>query len=51
MTIIRYIRSALRKFGAAVSVVSDLRVNHLPSERELNRLGISKADFDAIHLN
>ena len=51
MTIIRFIRSAMRMFGAAVSVVSDLRVNHLPSERELSRLGIKKADFEAIHLN
>ena len=51
MTIIRYIRSALRAFGAAVSVVADLRVNHLPSERELSRLGIKKTDFDAIRLN
>lgn len=51
MTVIRYIRSALRMFGAAVSVVSDLKVNHMPSERELDRLGIKKADFEAIHLN
>ena len=51
MIVIRYIRSALRMIGAAVSVVSDLRVNHLPSERELSRLGIKKADFYAIHLN
>lgn len=51
MTIIRYIASTLRKFGAAVSVVSDIKVNHLPSERELSRLGIKKADFEAIKLN
>ena len=51
MTIIRFIRSAFRMFGAAVSVDADLRVNHLPSERELNRLGIKDSDFKAIHLN
>ncbi|SFA41226.1 hypothetical protein SAMN04487972_102103 [Paracoccus halophilus] len=44
------IRSALRALRAAVSVVSDLKQNNTPSERELRRLGISKSDFEGARL-
>lgn len=51
MTVIRFIRSAFNALRGANSVVSDLQTRHMPCERELRRLGISKSDFETLHLS
>ncbi len=51
MTILRFLRSAFGMLRASASVVADLQTKHMPCERELRRLGISKADFETIRIS
>ena len=51
MTVLRFLRSAFSMLRASASVVADLQTKHMPCERELRRLGISKADFETIRIS
>ena len=51
MTVIRFIRSTFNALRGASTVVADLQAKHMPCERELRRLGISKSDFETLRLS